>query len=113
MDSPENGSYQQQMDIRSPIKKYYKNNEIFNILYDILHLFDWNARCNIFHSDVKPDNIYVDLSVKESDRSCNNEDHDDYEEMALMTKEMEEYINRSLSKFSISKSPDMVDHLEF
>ena len=32
---------------------------------------------------------YVNRSVEESDRSCNNEDHDDYDEMALMTMEME------------------------
>ena len=32
---------------------------------------------------------YVNRSVEESGRSCNNEDHDDCDKMTLMTTEME------------------------
>ena len=50
--------------------------------------------------------------MEESDWSCNNEDHNDYDEMTLMTKEMEEYINRSVEESGRSCNND-VDHDEY
>jgi len=59
MESMENGSYKKQMDIRSPMKKYYTTNQMFTILADLVTILEWAASSKIFHSDLKPDNILI------------------------------------------------------
>ena len=57
----QNGSYQNQIEIRSPKKKYYLSNEIFTILDDIIPILDWTTRNNLYHCDLKPANILIKL----------------------------------------------------
>ena len=59
MESIENGSYENQIEIRSPIKKYYTTHQIFTILQDIVCILDFAARNKIFHADLKPANILI------------------------------------------------------
>ena len=55
----QNGSYQNQIEIRSPTKKYYVSNEIFTILWDIVSILVWAADSNLYHCDLKPANILI------------------------------------------------------
>ena len=41
--------------------------------------------------------------MEESGRSCNNEDHDGYDEMTLMTMEWKGYVNRLVEESSHGK----------
>ena len=59
MESMQNGSYQNQIEIRSPTKKYYVSNEIFTILFDIVALLEGAADSNLYHCDLKPANILI------------------------------------------------------
>ena len=59
MESIENGSLQNQIDIRSPKKKYYTSNAIFAMISPLIPVLEFAARNKIFHSDLKPANIYI------------------------------------------------------
>ena len=61
MESMQNGSYQNQIEIRSPEEKYYLSNEIFTILYDMIGTLGWAAGKNFYHWDLKPANILIKL----------------------------------------------------
>ena len=59
MEYMQNGSYQNQIEIRSSKKKYYTSNEIFTILRDTVRILNWAARNNLYHWDLKPGNILI------------------------------------------------------
>ena len=54
---------------------------------------------------------YVNRSVEESGRSCNDEDHDDHDKMTLMATEMEwDYVNRSEESSRSCNNEDYDDY---